>query len=117
MSDRQPDPKDLVTAFAHLNEAIEQTGKDLTAAINEATWKQAARDAGLSVRRVWFHRPQIWWPRWTPVWFGHDEFARRTLVIGWTFTGQVIIALSYCGDPECITERDRMIRDFAEEPW
>lgn len=83
----------------------------------EPTWQQAARDAGLSVSRVWFYRPQIWWPRWSPVWISHDEFARNVLVIGWTFTGRVIIALGYCGDPECITERDRMIRDFAEEPW
>jgi len=51
------------------------------------------------------------------VWISHDEYARRVLVIGWTLTGQVIIALGECGDPECITERDRMIREFAEDPW
>lgn len=81
------------------------------------TWQQRARDAGLTVPRVWFCRPQIWWPRLSPVWISHDEYARRTLVIGWTFTGQVIIALGHCGDPECVTERDRMIREFAEDPW
>ena len=57
--------------------------------------------SGKKAPRVWFNRPQIWWPRWTPIWRSHDEYGRHTLVIGWTFTGQIIIAACECRDPEC----------------
>jgi hypothetical protein len=70
----------------------------------------------LSRGRVWFYRPQRWF-YWNPLLLGHDEFARRTLVIGWPFTGQVVIALGWCGDVECIRERDEMLERLGEEPW
>lgn len=57
--------------------------------------------------RVWFYRPSWWWPRWTPIFRGHDEYARNTIGFGWTFTGQIIIATGPCGEPECEAERDR----------
>lgn len=71
----------------------------------------------LSRGRVWFYRPQWWWPRWSPVMIGHDEFARKTLVVGWAITGQVVVALGWCGDEECIRDRDAMLRELGEEPW
>lgn len=53
--------------------------------------------------RVWFYRPQWYFSGWSPVWRGHDEYGRWTLVVGWAVTGQVVIALWSCGDPECAT--------------
>lgn len=48
--------------------------------------------------RVWFYQPAWYWFGWgtlSPVLFGHDEYARRTVVVGWTFTGRIVIALNY----------------------
>jgi len=43
-------------------------------------------------RHVWFYKPGTWlWP-WL-VYFGGDEYCRRTLVIGSNLTGAVVIAL------------------------
>jgi len=57
------------------------------------------------MNRIWFWRPQWHWFGWTtllPIQRGHDEYARWTVVLGWTITGRAIIALWGCGDPECI---------------
>jgi hypothetical protein len=54
--------------------------------------------------RVWIYRPQRYWYGPSTLWpfvYGHDEYARRVLVFGWTFTGRVCIAVWGCGDPEC----------------
>ena len=51
-------------------------------------------------RCPWFYKPELYWGRWSPVWLGGDEFCRRTLVIGWNFTGQIIIPLWYCRTPD-----------------
>lgn len=54
--------------------------------------------------RVWFWKPQWHWFGWKtliPVYYGHDEYARQTIMLGWTVTGRVIIALWGCGNPEC----------------
>lgn len=54
--------------------------------------------------RVWFWKPCWYWFGWrtlVPFFYGHDEYARRTLLLGWTVTGRVIFALWGCGDPEC----------------
>ena len=59
--------------------------------------------------RAWIWRPQWHWFGWKtllPVQVGHDEFSRWTLVLGWTVTGRVIIALRECTDAEC--------REFAQ---
>lgn len=59
---------------------------------------------GEVVTRFWFYRPQWYWHGWStllPIYRGHDEFARWTLVVGWTITGRVVIALGGCGNPEC----------------
>lgn len=54
--------------------------------------------------RVWFWKPQWHWfgPRTlSPILPGHDEFGRRCVVLGWSVTGRVIIALWYCGSEDC----------------
>lgn len=59
-------------------------------------------------RRVWFWPPQWYWyglRTLIPVGFGHDEYARKTIVLGWTITGRAIIALWDCGDVECHDDR------------
>lgn len=59
---------------------------------------------------VWFWRPQWHWFGWMtllPVQPGHDEYGRWTLVLGWTITGRVIIALWKC--------RSRVCQAFTEE--
>jgi hypothetical protein len=61
--------------------------------------------------RVWLWKPQWYWHGWStlnPVFIGHDEYARRTLMLGWTITGRIIIALWHCGSEECY-------RDAIEE--
>lgn len=58
----------------------------------------------MNAPRIWFYRPQWWFAGWSPIWIGHDEYARRTLVLGWPVTGMAIIALGPCGDPECERE-------------
>jgi hypothetical protein len=47
-------------------------------------------------RKPWFYKPVWGFYRWTPFWLGGDEFCRRTLVVGWDFTGQIVIPLWYC---------------------
>lgn len=54
--------------------------------------------------KIWFWKPSWHWHGWTtlvPFVYGHDEYARRTAMFGWTITGRVIIALWGCGDAEC----------------
>jgi len=44
---------------------------------------------------VWLWPPQWHWfglQTLVPFAFGHDEHGRKTLVIGWTITGRIIIA-------------------------
>lgn len=60
-----------------------------------------------SDNRVWFWKPSWHWFGWEtllPIGLGHDELARRTLVLGWTFTGRVIIPLGDCGSEDCRRE-------------
>lgn len=57
-------------------------------------------------RTPWFWNPQMHWFGWKtllPLMVGHDEYARRTIVIGWTVTGRAIFPLWDCGDPACHT--------------
>lgn len=51
--------------------------------------------------RAWFYRPEWFWHTGKPFWFGDDEYHWRTLVIGWTFTGRIIIALRPFTLAEC----------------
>lgn len=47
--------------------------------------------------RVWFYRPQWHWYGWRtliPFYRGGDEHDRWTVMLGWTLTGRVVIALS-----------------------
>ena len=53
------------------------------------------------MERIWFCRPYFGLPSQWPISRGHDEYARFTLVIGWGFTGQIVIATGPCGDPAC----------------
>jgi hypothetical protein len=43
--------------------------------------------------RVWLYKPDFYFHRWSPFWFGDDEYHWKTLVVGWNFTGQIVIAL------------------------
>lgn len=55
-------------------------------------------------RTPWFWKLQWHWFGWktlVPFSYGHDEYARRTLVVGWTITGRVIFPLWDCGDEAC----------------
>jgi hypothetical protein len=54
--------------------------------------------------RIWLYKPQWYWHGWKtliPLMIGHDEYARRTIMLGWTVTGRVVVPLGDCGDPEC----------------
>ncbi len=54
--------------------------------------------------RVWFWKPQWYWHGWktlSPVMFGDDQWHYKTLVLGWTVTGRVIIALYEFRDGKC----------------
>ena len=58
-------------------------------------------------RRPWFWKPQWHWFGWgtlAPIGIGHDEYARHTLILGWTVTGRMIIPLWDCGDDTCRAE-------------
>lgn len=62
----------------------------------------------------WVWKPQWHWFGWKtflPFSVGHDEYARRTLVVGWTITGRVIFPLWYCGSGECLNESLEAIRN------
>ena len=66
-------------------------------------------------RKPWFWKPQWHWFGWKtliPFNYGHDEYARRTLLLGWTVTGRAIFPLWYCGDKACF--RDAMV-DLRDE--
>lgn len=69
-------------------------------------------DGGGGVSRVWFWKPQWYWFGWKtliPFLYGHDQYARRTLLFGWTITGRVIIAVWGCGNPVCEQDSARDI--------
>lgn len=50
--------------------------------------------------RVWFWAPCWYWYGLATLWpihFGGDEWGRRTLLLGWTVTGRVVVAISRPG--------------------
>jgi hypothetical protein len=55
--------------------------------------------------RIWYWRPEMYWIGFpyglSPILRGHDEYSRKTIVLGWTITGRICIATRYCGDLEC----------------
>ncbi len=53
----------------------------------------------------WFWKPEARILSPFPFMIGHDEYARKTLVIGFPFTGRVIIAYKDCQSEECSEER------------
>lgn len=57
--------------------------------------------------KVWFWKPEARILRPFPFWIGHDEYARKTLVLGYPFTGRVIIAYKDCQSDECSEEREQ----------
>lgn len=62
------------------------------------------------IGRVWVWGPDWYWHGWRtllPVWSAGDEYGRRTLVLGWTLTGRMIIALWICGCIECFESRQQ----------
>lgn len=67
--------------------------------------------------RVWFYKPSFYWFGWStlvPVSFGHDEYSRNTMMLGWTVTGRIVVALGYCGDAECYEQSLRWI-DYGDD--
>ena len=57
--------------------------------------------------RIWFYRPEWYWYGWKtliPIWRGHDDQARWTVVLGWTITGQIVIAVKDCGSVSCMID-------------
>lgn len=51
---------------------------------------------GRYVRRVWFWSPERHWFGWRtllPIGRSYDEYGRRTIVLGWTVTGRMVIAV------------------------
>ncbi len=52
-----------------------------------------------TVKRFWFYRPEWYFPTWKPIWLGGDEYYRRTIVIGYNVTGQLVIAV---GRPDAL---------------
>ena len=61
----------------------------------------------------WVWGPQLHWfglRTLLPFSVGHDEYARRTLVIGWSITGRVISPLWYCGSEDCVKESMQAIQ-------
>jgi len=64
----------------------------------------------------WVWKPQWYWHGWKtliPLFVGHDEYARRTLCIGWTITGRIIFPLWYCGSEQCLRESLEAIQNGA----
>jgi len=56
----------------------------------------SALEVARAKSRVWFYAPQFYWfgvGTLSPILINHDEYARRTLVIGWTITGRIIFAI------------------------
>ncbi len=51
--------------------------------------------------RVWFYRPTLNRGRWSPLRFGDDEYHYKTLVLGWEWTGQVVVALWEFDNADC----------------
>ena len=58
--------------------------------------------------RLWAYRPQVGlgWRNLRPMWLGNDQYHRRTLVLGFPWTGELVVALREfdrdgCADGEC----------------
>lgn len=71
------------------------------------------------ISRIWFWKPQWHWFGWrtlVPFMYGHDQYARRTILFGWTVTGRIIIALWDCGNEECEQDATRG-RQIALRAW
>lgn len=67
--------------------------------------------------RVWFYPPEMYWhgiSTLSPVAIGHDDYARNTLMLGWTITGRIIIALGDCGNDECRDDAIEYANDYAK---
>lgn len=91
-------------------------GRDLRAAIEAYRPSPLDRIKRLPKRRVWFYAPALYWFGWKtllPVTFGHDEWSRQTLVIGWSITGRIVIPIGYCGDDNCYQETLEQTLDHA----
>lgn len=68
--------------------------------------------------RMWLYAPSLHWHGLStllPICFGHDEFSRRTVMIGWTITGRLVIATRYCGDEDCYEQSVRWIEYDDED--
>lgn len=41
--------------------------------------------------KFWFYKPTLWWTGFLPFSTGSDEWNRKTYVLGYPFTGQLVI--------------------------
>jgi hypothetical protein len=60
-------------------------------------------------RRVWFYKPGSW-VTWHPIYFGADEWCRRTVVLGSWLTGCIVVALWRVYEPSCPKCVERKVR-------
>lgn len=47
----------------------------------------------------WLYKPELFWRGWReliPFGWGGDEWCRRTVYIGWSITGRIVIPLWHC---------------------
>lgn len=69
-------------------------------------------------RRVWFYGPQWYWFGWRtllPWYTGSDEYGRLTICLGWSLTGQIVIAYKTCYCEFCADSRAQTARWEAED--
>lgn len=65
--------------------------------------------------RVWFYKPSRYWYGWrtlVPFERGGDEYDWHTIVLGWTITGRVIIALRRCPETGRCTSGEPLAPDW-----
>ena len=53
---------------------------------------------------VWFYKPELYWRGWRgliPFYLGGDEYNRHTFVLGWSFTGEMVVVYKRCKQGHC----------------
>lgn len=65
--------------------------------------------------RIWGYKPQWYFQRFSPTWLSSDEYGRRTFVIGWCVTGQLVIAFCTCFCEYCDESRRQTFQFDKEE--